>query len=210
MRTQTPTNKKVVFSLAPAKTHRPARLAALLLLLMGLGACANLLPSIQREVTTPWASFDQAKRSFDQIVPYETKLADVVSLGFGPDHLPNMKILNQAQVVQAALPSPLQDPATIPRGVVDCMRAGAACVGYAMEPSKIEDRRTGNVVLDLLNFRRDTLSTGWKFAALIVVVNDTVVYKQWSGQPSIRATTRRTNPLGPLQAAMEDLSLGVP
>lgn len=209
MRTQTPTNKKVVFSLAPAKTHRPARLAALLLLL-GLSACANLLPSIQREVTTPWTNFDQAKRSFDQIVPYETRLADVVSLDFGPDHPPNMKILNQAQVVQAALPSPLQDPATIPRGVVDCMRAGAACVGYAMEPSKIEDRRTGNLLLDLLNFKRDTLSTGWKFAALIVVVNDTVVYKQWSGQPSIRLTTRRTNPLGPLQAAMEDLSLGVP
>jgi len=72
VRTQTPTNKKVVFSLAPAKTHRPTRLAALLLLL-GLGACANLLPSIQREVTTPWTNFDQAKRSFDQIVPYETR-----------------------------------------------------------------------------------------------------------------------------------------
>ena len=210
MRMQTPTLKKVVFSLAHSKTHRPVRLAALLVLLVALSACANLLPSIQREVTTPWTDFDQAKRSFDQIVPYETRLADVVSLGFGPDHIPNMKILNQAQVVQAALPSPLQDPTTIPRGIADCMRAGTACVGYAMEPSKIEDRRTGNLVFDLLNFRRDTLSTGWRFAALIVVINDTVVYKQWSGQPSIRATTRRTNPLGPLQAAMEDLSLGLP
>ena len=200
----------MISNLANRTIHRSVRFAALLSLIACLNACANLLPSIQREVTTPWEGFDQAKRSFDQIVPYETKLEDVGKLGFGPDHIPNMQALNQAQVVQATLPSPLQDPATIPRGIADCMRAGAACVGYAMEPSKIEHRRVGNVVLDLLNFRRDTLSTGWKFAALIVVINDTVVYKQWSGQPSIRTTTRRTSPLGPLQAAMEEPPLSVP
>lgn len=165
---------------------------------------------MEHEVTIPWADFQHAKQSFDQIVPYETKLVDLGKLGFGPDHVPNMQLLNQAQVVQAALPSPLQDPATIPRGVVDCMRAGAACIGYFIEPSKIEHRRVGNIFFDLLNFRRDTLYTGWKFAALIVVINDMVVYKQWSGQPSIQATTRRTSPLGPLQAAMEEPALGVP
>jgi len=186
------------------------RSALILLPIAILSACANLLPSVQHEVTIPWADFKQAKRSFDQIVPYETKLADIGKLGFGPDYVSNIQLLNQAQVVQAALPSPLQDPATIPKGIVDCMQAGVACLGYFMEPSKIEHQRVGNIVFDLLNFRRDTLSTGWKFAALIVVVNGTVVYKQWSGQPSIRATTRRTNPLGPFQAAMEEPSLAVP
>jgi len=200
----------VISHLAKHSTPRRARLAGLFLLTAYLSACANLLPSVQHEVTIPWTNFDEAKRSFDQIVPYETRLADVGKLGFGPDHVPNIQLLNQAQVVQATLPSPLQDPATIPQGIADCMRAGAACVGYAMEPGKIEHRRVGNIVFDLLNFRRDTLSTGWKFAALIVVIDGTVVYKQWSGQPRIQATTRRTSPLGPLQAAMEEPSLGVP
>ena len=200
----------VISLLANPIILRRVRLVALLFLTAYLSACANLLPSVQHEVTIPWADFEQAKHSFDQIAPYETKLADVGKLGFGPDHVPNIQLLNQSQVVQATLPSPLQDPATIPRGIADCMRAGAACVGYAMEPSKIEHRRVGNIVFDLLNFRRDTLSTGWKFAALIVVINDTVVYKQWSGQPSIRTTTRRASPLGPLQAAMEEPPLSVP
>lgn len=161
---------------------------------------------MNREVTTPWTDFDSAKRSFDLIVPYQTTLEAVQKLGFGPDHIPNMQVLNQAQVVQAALPSPLQDGATVPAGIVDCMRAGATCVGYAMEPSRMEHRRVGNLVLDVLNFRRDTVTTGWKFAALIVVINDTVVYKQWSGQPQIQSTVRRTNPLGPLQSIEEAVS----
>lgn len=188
---------------------QPTKLFALLLFAALAAGCANLLPSIEQEVTTPWADFDAAKRSFDQIEPYQTKLQTVRKLGFGPDHLPNMQVLNRSQVVQAALPSPLQDGATVPRGILDCMRAGAGCVGYAMEPSHMEHRRVGNVVLDLLNFRRDTVTTGWKFATLIVVVDETVVYKQWSGQPAIQTTYRRTNPLGLLQT-MEEPTGGKP
>ncbi len=188
---------------------QPTTLFALLLYAALAGGCANLLPSIQQEVTTPWTDFDAAKRSFDEIVPYQTTLQTVRKLGFGPDHLPNMQLLNRAQVVQAALPSPLQEGATVPRGILDCMRAGAGCVGYAMEPSHMEHRRVGHVLLDLLNFRRDTLTTGWKFAALIVVVDETVVYKQWSGQPKVQSTLRRTNPLGLLQT-MEDPSGAAP
>ena len=185
------------------------KLALLLLLAVQMAGCANLLPTMQREISTPWTDFDAAKRSFDQIVPYQTTLQGAQKLGFGPDHLPNMQVLNQAQVVQATVPSPLQDSATVPPGIVDCMRAGSACVGYALEPSRLEHRRVGNVILDLFNFRRTTVTTGWKFAALVVVVDQTVVYKQWSGQPEIQSTVHRTNPLGPFQT-MDDPASGAP
>jgi hypothetical protein len=85
------------------------------------------------------------------------------------------------------------------------MRVQDACVGYQMEPSKIDQKREGNFLLDFLNFKRNKVTTGWKFSALIVVIDDTVVYKQWDGQPKIEMTDARTNPLGPLQSMGETL-----
>jgi hypothetical protein len=63
-------------------------------------------------------------------------------------------------------------------------------------------------LLDLLNFRRDTVTTGWKLSVLIVVIDNQVVYKQWSGQPQIHTTVHRTNPLGPLQSIDESFGIG--
>jgi hypothetical protein len=118
-----------------------------------------------------------------------------------------MQVLNQAQVVSAVLPSPLQERATIPQGILDCMQVQQACVGYLMEPSNLVQKRMGNFLLDFLNFKRHTQSTGWKFSALIVVIDDKVVYKQWTGQPKIETTEVRTNPLGPLQSMGETLKV---
>jgi hypothetical protein len=134
-------------------------------------------------------------------------MATVRKLGFDPYKTANMQVLNQAQVVNAVLPSPLQEKASIPRGIADCMQVQASCVGYLMEPSKIEQQRVGNFLLDFLNFQRHTVTTGWKFSALIVVIDDRVVYKQWSGQPRIESTDLRTNPLGPLQSMGETIKV---
>jgi hypothetical protein len=191
----------------PMKTFHKA--FALLLTAGLLGGCANLLPGLKREVSNPWSDFAAAKQSFDEIVPFQTSMQTVRALGFDPDITPNMQVLNQAQVIDAVLPSPLQERATIPQGIVKCMQAGAACMGYAMEPSRIEQQRVGYFLLDLLNFHRNTVTTGWKFAALIVVIDNQVVYKQWSGQPQIHMTLERTNPLGPLQSMDESFGFGV-
>jgi hypothetical protein len=131
----------------------------------------------------------------------------VRKLGFDPYKTANMQVLNEAQVVSAVLPSPLQERATIPHGILDCMQMQQACVGYQMEPSNLVQKRMGNFFLDFLNFKRHTLSTGWKFSALIVVIDDKVVYKQWSGLPKIETTEVRTNPLGPLQSMGETLKV---
>jgi hypothetical protein len=170
-----------------------------------LSACAGMLPAARQDVSNPWADFEAAKHSFDAIVPFQTGMKTVRELGFDPYKTANMQVLNQAQVVHAVLPSPLQERATIPKGIVDCMQVQEACVGYLMEPSKTEQKRVGNFFLDFLNFKRNTLTTGWKFSALIVVIDDTVVYKQWNGQPRMETTEQRTNPLGPLQSIGETL-----
>lgn len=154
---------------------QPNKLVFIAVLAVQMAGCANLLPPMNGELRTPLADFDRANRGFDQLVPYASTLQALRKLGFGSAHLANLQVLNQAQVAQATLPSPLQDGATVPQGIVDCMRAG-----YAMDASSMEHRRAGKLVLSLRNFRRDTVTTGWKFAALIGVINETVVYKQWS------------------------------
>lgn len=172
------------------------------LLIAGLLAgCSGLLPSSKQDVSNRWHDFEDAKKSFDLIVPYVTDMNTVRELGFDPFKTPNMQILNQSQVVRAVLPSPLQELATIPQGILDCMRVQERCVGYFMEPSRVNRKRDGNFLLDFLNFRRSTQVTGWKFGALIVVIDNMVVYKQWSGRPQIEETELQRNPLGPLQGA---------
>jgi len=182
---------------------------AALLTVVLLGACSSWLPVLQREVSNPWADFAAVKRSFDEIVPFQTSMRQVRALGFDPDKTPNMHMLNQAQVIEAVLPSPLQERSTVPQGVIQCMQAGATCMAYAMEPSRIEQRRVGNFVLDFVNFHRQSVTTGWKFSALIVVIDNQVVYTQWSGEPQIHTTIDRKNPRGPLQNFDESLGVGM-
>lgn len=186
----------------------PQKTAVVLFITALLCGCSHWLPGLKREVSHSWTDFAAVKQSFDEIVHYETTMETVRNLGFDPYATPNMQILNQAQVVEAALPSPLQERSTIPQGILDCMQAGSRCVGYALEPSRIEMQRVGYFLLDLLNFRRETVTTGWKFAALIVVIDQQVVYKQWSGQPQIQSIELRTNPLGPLQSIDPAFGLG--
>ena len=179
----------------------------LMLLSACLGACSGMLPATRQDLSTPWTDFESAKSSFDQIIPFSTGMATVRQLGFDPYKTPNMQVLNQAQVVNAVLPSPLQERGSIPKGILDCMQVQEACVGYLMEPGKIDQKRVGNFFLDFLNFKRNTLTTGWKFSALIVVIADKVVYKQWTGQPRIESTELRSNPLGPLQSMGETVKV---
>jgi hypothetical protein len=182
-------------------------LAIALALALLLGGCAGLLPAARQDVSHSWKSFEDAKQCYDQITPYSTTVDAVRHLGFDPYKTPNMQVLNQAQVINAVLPSPLQERASIPRGIADCMRVQEACTGYLIEPSKVNQKRTGNFFLDFLNFKRVTDTTGWKFSALVVVIDGVVVYKQWSGEPRIESTDVRVNPLGPLQSMGETMKV---
>ena len=195
--------------LTPPRTRPMQTCAALLLAMAWLSACSSWLPAVHREVSNPWPDFAAVKRSFDHITPFQTSMDQVRALGFDPDKTPNMQMLNQAQVIEAVLPSPLQERSTVPQGILQCMQAGPTCMAYAMTPSRIEQRRVGNFVLDFLNFHRQSVTTGWKFSALIVVIDQQVVYTQWSGEPQIHTTIDRNIPLGPLQNFDESLGIGM-
>lgn len=59
--------------------------------------------------------------------------------------------------------------------------------------------RYGNLLLDILGFRRKTHEYGWDFKGLILIKDGLVVYKLSSGEPQISRNETVRHPLGPLQ-----------
>ena len=61
-------------------------------------------------------------------------------------------------------------------------------------------KRTGAFWKDILGFEQVSRQTGWSFQALIVMVDDTVVYVLHSGSPKIDKMKTNKKPLGPFQS----------
>lgn len=167
---------------------------------LALAGCAELLPKDRAEVLGSWDQFDIARAAIDRIEPYRTRAADLSELGITPYKTPNVTLLTYSDVV---LRFPLG--ATIfsdrlDRGVKECLSAGSACSGYAVKVEHIRRERVGNFWLDSLAFRRETEITGWNFNALILMVDDVVVYKAYGGQPVVHEYQNARQPLGPLQS----------
>jgi len=87
----------------------------------------------------------------------------------------------------------------VDRGIAHCLRAGKKCSGYAISVKKLHRKRVGNFWLDSLDFKRETVTTGWSVEALLVFVDDQLVYELLGGQPTIQEVEAHSNPLGPLQ-----------
>lgn len=72
-------------------------------------------------------------------------------------------------------------------------------LAYEINLERIKNQREGSVILDILNFRKNVHTTGWKISVLILIVDDTVEYVLYSGEKNIDTLKRERNPLGPFQ-----------
>ena len=133
------------------------------------------------------------------IVPSKTTAQEMKTLGFDPFTTPNIKILTYVDIINRFMPNSSIRIEDLEEGIQHCIRAKSSCTAYEFDPQVIHSRRYGNVFLDLFNFRRKTKESGWRFHALIVLIEDTVVYKLWGGNPIIEQSRDTKNPLGPLQ-----------
>lgn len=175
-----------------------------------LAACSSWLPEGRQEKVSPWKTYEAAKSAFDSIALGETDRETVHRLGFDPGTIANVQILNYSQVVRLVLPaSTVLTEAEIPAGLRACLQAQDRCLGYQLELERLERQRIGNFFADFLNFKRETKISGWRFAVLVVMVDDRVVFKQWSGQPQVRENQVNRNPLGPFQGAGEKAPQGL-
>lgn len=162
------------------------------------GGCSSMLPRARSE-STPFNSFDEARNAIDSLIPMKSDVAALARLGIDPVKQPNTSILTHADIVRRFVPSALLKREDLDSGVLACLEARDACRGWEITAARISKARTGNFLADFTNFSRRSETTGWRFNALVLLVNDVVVYRAWGGQPSVREIEVNTNPLGPLQ-----------
>jgi hypothetical protein len=180
---------------------KPAKLilrACLLLSVFWLAACSSMLPRA-RTVSSPFQTFEEARAAIESLTPMQSHVSALTTMGINPVQQPNMLILTHADVVRRFLPSGLLRREDLDPGVLACLDARAACRGWEITAARIFKARTGNFLADFTNFYRRSETTGWRFNALVLLVDDLVVYRAWGGQPKVHDIEINNNPLGPLQ-----------
>jgi len=152
------------------------------------------LPSadFEEETITSWDQFDQAKAAYDKITPGNSR-AELKELGFDVVSSPNVEVLNYLEVAAKVQAIPLGE---LDAGLQQCLRSHHDCQAYVFDLRKLKAKRVGNFWADFFNFKRKTDSAGWRFKALLVMVNDQLTYKLWSGTPVIDVYKEQKNPLG--------------
>jgi len=158
-----------------------------------------MLPSAKLTTESPWHNYNEAKSAFDKVLPNQTTSDDLVRLGFDPFKLPNIKVLTHLDIINRFVPNQSIRIEDLDPEIQACLQVKKRCRGYEITPEFTNNKRYGNLFLDLFNFRRKNRITGWRFDALIVIIDEKVVYKLSGGNPTILKYEDRTNPLGPLQ-----------
>jgi hypothetical protein len=175
------------------------RLAAFAAVL-GLVACASdVLPRTERQASGPFESYEIAEAAYRVIEPGVTTVAKLRELGIDPATTPNLSVVNYVEVMRHFMPNDTIALGDLDPAVQGCIAAKTACSGWLLTPGASATQRTGDVSLDVLGFQRETEETGWSAAMLLLLADDVVVYKLWSGTPHTAERREETNPLGPAQ-----------
>ena len=166
-----------------------------------LAGCASwgILPSTIEKTESPFQTYKSAEDAYAQVKPFVTTTKELKARGFDPYTTPNIRVLNYLDLVPRFLPQQSMKMDDLDPAVQACLTARERCAGWLAEPSISSKDRTGNVALDVLGFERETTSTGWKASMLLLVQEGVVVYKLWSGTPTILEVKTEKKPLGPLQ-----------
>lgn len=162
-----------------------------------LMACSSVLPSGSTKTQALWHSYAEAKLAYDAVEVDVTRHERLVQMGFGPESISNVQVLNFVDVANLFGSTFSYDE--LPDGVKTCIQARDKCVGYVVNVQELQNKRNGNMAADLLGFRKQTHVTGWAFQATFVLVNETVAYKLWNGKPKIENLEKSVTPLGPMQ-----------
>ncbi len=169
------------------------------LALLGLtSGCSSLLP-VSHSDTSTFQSFDEARDAVSSLVPMKSNKSGAEAHGIDFAKLPNTKLLTHSDIVRMLVPTGLLKREDLEPGILVCLEARDACKGLDITASKISKTRTGNFFADFINYRQRTETKGWRFNALILYVDDLVVYRSWGGQPKVDELDVATKPLGPFQ-----------
>src|SRR5579859_59347 len=161
--------------------------------------CKSLFPSKVSVVESRWKSYSAVESDFAKITPHFTTTNDLRLLGFFPDASPNVKVLTYVDIIQMFMPNPGIRLKDLPDGVRQCIQGRERSWAYQIDLDTVNSHRYGNLVLDILGFKRKTHEDGWSFKGLILVNNGVITYKLSSGDPQISRNDTVRHPLGPFQ-----------
>jgi hypothetical protein len=166
---------------------------------VAVSGCGSLLPESQTETKVSWKSYDEAQRDISRLVPFQTRREELAAIGLDPVQNPAVTILTFSDILQRFSAGSALHPEEYDPGIRKCLLAGTKGIGYSLAVRQVNRERVGNFFLDWMNFRRETNITGWSFTAIVILVDDVVVYTLSGGQPNLREYDLQRNPLGPLQ-----------
>jgi hypothetical protein len=180
------------------------------LLLGALAGCSSLLPKSKETSGAPgvgWQSYQDAQRTFDGIVPGKTTAAELAALHLDPRVNPNVTVLPRHELRYRFVVNQTITPADLDDGVRECLEAREQCRALEINQSATQKKRTGNAALDMAKVYRETHTSGWRFAGLLLVKDGVVIYKLTSGQPGIHEIAEDHDVLAPLQTLSAKLKL---
>jgi hypothetical protein len=157
-----------------------------------------MLP-VSHSNSSSFTSFDEARNAVVALAPMKSSKKTVGPSGVDFARQPNSKTLTHSEIVRLLVPAGLLKREDLDPGIMVCVQARDACSGLDITASRITKARTGNFFADFINYRQRTETTGWRFNALILYVDDMVVYRSWGGQPQVDEVEESTRPLGPFQ-----------
>lgn len=180
-------------------------LIAIIALFPFLWGCAaisqKVMPSEGRPAVSQWKNYQSALDVFKKIEPGKTSLADLKKLGFDPDITPNTTFLNPITIRNLFLGTDTKAPIKfedLPQDIQDYLKDFNNCLGFKFEQEVSYTEGKGSLVKRWLKFKKEDLTTGWRFEALIFMKKDTVAYVYWEGKPNIKDPRFKKDPLGPL------------
>jgi hypothetical protein len=162
-----------------------------------LAGC-KILPSSKVNIESQWKTYEQVSHSYDQITLGETTLDGLQKLGFHPSVTNNVKILNYLDIISIFMP---RDNIQVPAKVKECIDAQNECYAYQITLESIHQERYGNALLDVLGFRKNTMTDGWRFEATILIKDEKAIYKIKNSTPKLLSKEEKKIPLGPFQSS---------
>lgn len=166
-----------------------------------LSGCASLLPRGHSEEVSPFGSFKSARDAIERVEPYRTTVEGMRALGFDAHASTNVREIPFPQLIGHLVENPYLPPADLDPGIRECIAVRQRCRAYLFHFSRMVRQRTGHFVLDFLNFKRVTRTSGWRFEGVVLVRDDgLVLFRNHGGEPNVESTEVARNPLGPFQS----------
>ncbi|HVZ92216.1 MAG TPA: hypothetical protein VG843_11245 [Rhizomicrobium sp.] len=170
------------------ETHRYARLAVIMTIMLSLVGCGGLGLLSQRSdlwETRAFRNYDEVALAYANVVPGRTSETDLARLGFNPATQPNARKISYLGLLQRIMPKDSTQFDRLDAPVRGCIEARERCSAWVFHPQHLERRPTGSVVLDLLGFNRTTVDRGWTAEVVLLMEDGHVIYKTMAGKPHV-------------------------